>query len=461
MSETGPRRGIPAVENLLQALEDCPLPRPVLTAIVRREVASLRASSDPPPPFEEVARAIREKAADFHASRIQPVINGTGVLIHTNLGRAPLGEGVADALRTAACQYNNLEFDLLSGERGDRAGFLEHNLAILCEAEAATVVNNCASALVLILRHFTGGERNEVVISRGELIEIGGGFRIPDILETSGARLREVGTTNRTTLDDYRSAIGPRTAMLLKVHRSNFFMGGFVAAPSPRELHALAGEHDIPFVEDLGSGAVAHTDTLAPIDHEPTPAETLRDGAELICFSGDKLLGGPQAGIIAGNAGHVSGLKKNPFFRALRCDRLVLAALQETVTAYLHAGENASASPMEIPVLALLREPVGELEKRAHRLVERLAEHDLSLEATVGSGKSRLGGGTMPTSSIPSATIDLLPNSMSLTKLARRLRQGTPPVIGYTAGKVLKLDMRTVIPSQDDELARRLVEALG
>src|SRR5207249_9590094 len=227
------------------------------------------------------------------AARIQPVINGTGILVHTNLGRAPLGPAVVEALATIAANYNNLEFDLSGGERGSRAAYLEHNLALLCGAEAATVVNNCAAALVLILRHFTSGERNEVIISRGELIQIGGGFRIPDILEASGARLREIGTTNKTSLADYTKAIRSGTALILKVHRSNFFMSGFVETPSTEEIAALAKQKRLAFVEDIDSGAVEETEKLTDIDHEPTHAEAKKQRVAMVCLSGDKLLGGP------------------------------------------------------------------------------------------------------------------------------------------------------------------------
>src|SRR5205085_8486892 len=221
--------------------------------------------------------------------RLQSVINGTGVIIHTNLGRAPMGRRVADAVAAATLNYTNLEYDPASGSRGQRATYLERNLALLCGAEAATVVNNCAAALLLTLRHFTTKKR-EVIISRGELVQIGGGFRIPDILEASGAKLREVGTTNKTTADDYARAVAADTAMILKVHRSNFFMAGFVESPSTESLIKLARPKRIPIVEDLGSGAVIATEKTTAIEHEPTPAETLKRGVDLVCISGDKLL---------------------------------------------------------------------------------------------------------------------------------------------------------------------------
>jgi L-seryl-tRNA(Ser) seleniumtransferase len=327
---------------------------------------------------------------------------------------------------------------------------------VLCRSEAATVVNNCAAALVLALRHFTAGERKEVVISRGELVQIGGGFRIPEILEASGARLREVGTTNRTTVTDYARAIGRQTALILKVHRSNFFLGGFVASPTTAELAGLTRKKRVPLVEDLGSGAVVPTQKLAGLEHEPTPAETLRHGVDLVCFSGDKLLGGPQAGILAGKARRIAALRRDPFFRALRCDKLCLAALQATVDAYLSGADSAAA---RVPVLEMLRMPVDELRARAERIVTALA--GLPAQVNVGEGAAQLGGGTLPRSTVPSVTVDLLPREGALADFAARLRSGTPPVIGYLGGGRFRLDLRTVFAWQDQALARALRAALA
>src|SRR5436309_2337637 len=253
-SENQRRRDIPAVERVLQALGEVDLPRPAVLAIVRRELAALR-SEKKVPDFDGVLARIRSSLHALRSARILPVINGTGVIVHTNLGRSPLGPTVVEALQSLAANYNNLEFDLTGGERGERSAYLEHNLALLCGAEAATVANNCAAALLLMLRHFTSDERKEVIISRGELIQIGGGFRVPEILEASGARLREVGTTNKTTVEDYERAIdAERTALILKVHRSNFYVGGFTESPATEAIARLARQHGVPFVEDLGGG---------------------------------------------------------------------------------------------------------------------------------------------------------------------------------------------------------------
>jgi L-seryl-tRNA(Ser) seleniumtransferase len=446
-------RTIPAVDKVLQALGPVDLPRPAVVAVVRRDLAALRLEKKIPN-FEAVLAGIRSSLDILRRARIQPVINGSGIVVHTNLGRAPLGPAVVETLQSIAASYNNLEFDLTSGERGGRATYLEHNLALLCGAEAATVVNNCAAALVLILRHFTASDRKEVVISRGELIQIGGGFRIPEILETSGARLREVGTTNKTSLADYRKAIGKQSALILKVHRSNFFMGGFVESPATEDLAALAKSKRLPLVEDLGSGALVETEKLAGLEHEPTPDEVLKRGVGLVCFSGDKLLGGPQAGIIAGKTRLVAALKRDPFFRALRCDKLVLCALQTTVDLYL--GDRAAAS---VPVLTMLRASIDELRGRARKL--KLALEALPMKTTIGEAKSQAGGGALPRSALPTVILQLLPLNMALPEFAARLRAGSPPIIGYIAGGHLNLDLRTIFPRQDETLFRAIHAAVG
>lgn len=452
-SENQRRRDIPAVERVLQALGEVDLPRPAVLAIVRRELATLR-SEKKVPDFDGVLARIRSSLHALRSARILPVINGTGVIVHTNLGRSPLGPTVVEALQTLAANYNNLEFDLTSGERGERSAYLEHNLALLCGAEAATVANNCAAALLLMLRHFTSDEQKEVIISRGELIQIGGGFRIPEILEASGAKLREVGTTNKTALSDYSKAVGKQTAMILKVHRSNFFMGGFVESPSTEEIAALAKQKRLTFVEDLGSGAVVETEKITDIEHEPTPAEVLKRGVDMVCFSGDKLLGGPQAGIMAGKEKLVSALKREPFFRALRCDKLILSALETTVDLYLTGRAQET-----IPALTMLRASTEELQSRAEKI--KVALEALPMKTVIGEGKSQIGGGTLPRSAIPSVTLDLQPLNISVTDFAARLRGGSPPVVGYVAAGRFKLDLRTVFPRQDEELFRAIHSAFA
>src|SRR3989440_2538124 len=353
---TESRRKIPSVDKVVCEIGNCDLPRRVIVDVVRHELGLLRAEKKVPN-FSGVMSRVRTAVDALQLAKIQPIVNGTGIVIHTNFGRAPLDATVIESLSAVAANYNNLEYDLTSGERGHRATYLEHNLAVLCGAEATTVVNNCAAALILILRHFTA-KKKEVVISRGELIQIGGGFRITEILQASGAKLREVGTTNKTSVQDYAKALRPETGLILKVHRSNFFMGGFVESPSTQEIAALARKKRIPFVEDLGSGAVLATEKLGGIEHEPTPAEVLKSGVDLVCCSGDKLFGGPQAGIIAGKKRLIAALKREPLFRALRCDKLSLAALQATVD--LHLNQRTG----EIPTLALLQISEDELHAR-------------------------------------------------------------------------------------------------
>lgn len=447
-------RAIPAVEKVLQELGATELPRPALVALVRRELANLR-KEKAVPDYEVIVSRIRNAVAVLQRSKIQPVINGTGVIVHTNLGRSILPKAAQETLQTIASQYNTLEYDLSTGERGSRASYLEHNLAVLCRAEAATVVNNCAAALVLILHHFVtrDPDRKQIVINRGELVQIGGGFRIPEILESSGAVLREVGTTNKTSIGDYSKAIGRETAMILKVHRSNFFMSGFTESPDTADISGLARKKKIPFVEDLGSGAVVDTDKYAGCEHEPTPAEVLKQGVDLVCFSGDKLLGGPQAGVIAGNAKLVAALKRNPLFRALRCDKLILSALEVSVDTYLSGDET------NIPNYAMLQIAEPELIARAQTIVQQL--NGLHLKVAVGKGHSQIGGGTMPRSAVPSVTLEITPQQTSVVEFAARLRLPKTglPVIGYVSHGRFKLDLRTIFASQDAHVVEAIRNA--
>jgi L-seryl-tRNA(Ser) seleniumtransferase len=444
-------RAIPAVEKLLQALGETDLPRPALVAVVRREVAALRKEKKIPG-FDEVLARVRNSIERLRAQRIQPVLNGTGIVIHTNLGRSPLSWRVLETLQSIGGQYNNLEYDLIAGERGERAGYLEHNLAILCGAEAATVTNNCAAALVLALRHFTSGEKKEVIISRGELVQIGGGFRIPEVLEASGCTLREVGATNKTSVADYRKAISKKTALILKVHRSNFFMGGFVESPWTEELAELAHSKRLPFIEDLGSGAVVDTGEVIA-EHEPTPAEVLKRGVDLVTFSGDKLFGGPQAGIIAGKAKLVAALKREPFFRALRCDKLILSALQTVVDFYLRGAPTVATE-----IHTQLSDTLEELRKRGEFILKLL--DGVAAEISIGEGKAQVGGGTLPKAVIDSVTIDVVPKTCSVDELAKRLRMGSPPLIGYVSGNKFKIDLRTIFSPRNVDVYRVLHKAL-
>jgi L-seryl-tRNA(Ser) seleniumtransferase len=467
-------RGIPSVDRLAQALGDTGLPYAVMVEAIRRELATLRKHGSIPP-YDEILSRLRSALQILNASRLQPLINGTGILVHTNFGRAPLGPAVMEAVSRIGSQYNNLEYGLADGGRGGRAAYLEQNLAFLCGAEAATVVNNNASALVLILQHFCKNgasesregrrilvSKNQVIISRGELIQIGGGFRIPEILEASGARLREVGTTNKTSLADFSRAITRETALILKVHRSNFFMDGFVDSPSTEATAKLARGKRIPFVEDLGSGAMIQTESIPGLEHEPTPAEALRNGVDLVCFSGDKLFGGPQAGIIAGKSKLIAALKRESLFRALRCDKLILAALEATVDIYLRnsAGSFTKSAPKhapayyDIPLLAMLHVSNEELQMRAGKII--VALDGLPLKVAIGKGRAQTGGGALPRSTIQSTTLDITHSTLKPQELAARLRLYTPPIVGYIERGQLKLDLRTVFAHQDSEIVAAL-----
>jgi len=447
--KTARLRAIPSVDKILQSLGETGLPAPLVVDAVRRHLQALR-SKKRVPGADVIVAEMRSTLDRLRASRIAPVINATGVLVHTNLGRAPLGADTIRALTDIAANYSTLEYSLADGTRGSRGAYLEHALAILCGAEAATVVNNNAAALVLILEYFCQSEASEVVISRGELLQIGGGFRIPEILEARGARLREVGTTNQTTVNDYAKAINRNTALVLKVHRSNFFMDGFVDSPSTEDLAALAKKKHVPFVEDLGSGAIVQTQTIDGIEHEPTPSEVVKRGVDLVCFSGDKLFGGPQAGIIVGRKKMVDGLKREPLFRAMRCDKLILSALESTVDAYLRGDTR-------IPVLEMMHVSNDDLRARAERIVAALEGQPLRLRVT--AGRAQIGGGTLPRSVLPSVTIEISHPTVGAQVLAARLREQPERVVAYVGRGSLKLDLRTVFPHQDAALIRALLAA--
>ena len=436
-------RAIPGVDTILEAVKECALPRPLVVRTIREELKIVRKSKVIPKP-EEIINAVKERLSDLELSKLQPVINGTGVLIHTNLGRSPITVPSNGG-------YTNLEIDLATGKRGKRAEYLETCLSELCGAEATMVTNNCAAALVLILRHLTA-EKKEVVISRGELVQIGGDYRIPDILESTDARLKEIGTTNRTNLQDYSKAINKETGLILKVHRSNFFMEGFVGSPDRGELAVLARKKRVPFVEDVGSGVFQPTESWANGHHEPTPKEVLKDGVDLVCFSGDKMLGGPQAGIIAGKKRFIQALKRHSFFRALRCDKLILTSLQDAAEAYL---KNQSD---ELPLHQCLTVDIKQLKKRADRLTKKLESS--SIKVTVSESHSQIGGGSLPQALLPSIAIDFLPKGISLKEFAAQLRRQSTPVIGVISNQRFRLDLKTIFPEQDKLLIESITKII-
>ena len=369
------------------------------------------------------------------------VINATGVVLHTNLGRAPLAPRAAQAAARAGAGYSDLEFDRESGRRGSRQDHLEGLLRRLTGAPAALVVNNNAAAVFLVLRTLAAGR--ETVISRGELVEIGGSFRIPDVLRESGSILREVGTTNRTHLRDYEGAIGPDTAALLRVHPSNFRQIGFTARVEGEELARLAGAAGILFLEDLGSGA------LAALADEPTVMDVLRSGADIVTMSGDKLLGGPQAGIVLGREDLVARLRRAPLYRALRPDKMTIAALAETLRLYLAVG------PQAVPAVRMLQSGERELKRLANGLGGRLRTAGVACRVVPLAG--RAGGGSLPETTLPSWGVAL--EADDLEGLHRRLRLGRPSVVGRIEGERLLLDVRTVLPGETAELVAAVVAA--
>jgi L-seryl-tRNA(Ser) seleniumtransferase len=458
---TAALRHLPSVDQLLRALgshaELADIPRPRLTATVRdvldRERRRLLAGGASLDAHALAARVV-ETTRRVDLFSLRTVINATGVVLHTNLGRAMLSSLAVERLAAAAATYSNLEIDLATKERGSRYSHVDPLLRRLSGAEDALVVNNNAAAVLLALETLAHGK--EVVVSRGELIEIGGEFRIPDIMRRSGARLREVGTTNRTHPRDYAEAIGPDTALLLKVHSSNYRVVGFTAAVSSRELADIGRERGVPVMEDLGSGSFVD---LRPygFPYEPTVPEVVAAGVDLVTFSGDKLLGGPQAGIVVGRHALTSRLKKNPINRALRIDKLTLAALEATLYAY-EAG-NALET---VPTLRLLTEPLVEVRARARRLLRLIGrESRIRLGARVVEDHAQVGGGALPTVVLPTAAVAVGTSDVSARALDEMLRSGKPAIIGRITDERLLLDCRTVLAGQVVALARALTGAAG
>ncbi|MBI3666369.1 MAG: L-seryl-tRNA(Sec) selenium transferase [Acidobacteria bacterium] len=443
-------RALPSVDELLR---DGPIsallerfPRTLVVAAAREILSELRVAIAEN--RSEEARRRQERLAQQVADRVQaavrpslqPVINAAGVVLHTNLGRAPLSAAALEAIRETAGCYSNLEYDLETGSRGKRDVHAGGLLERLCGAPGV-VVNNNAAALFLVLHELaTDGE---VIVSRGELIEIGDGFRIPDIMARSGARLREVGTTNRTRIEDYRNAITPQTRVLLRVHHSNFRIVGFTGRPALEEMVQLAQQAGLPLVEDLGSGCLLD---LRPygLEDEPMVQESLAAGVDLVTFSGDKLLGGPQAGIVVGKKEWIARIRRNPLFRALRVDKLTYAALAATLRDYL--VENRTG----IPILAMIEQTAEQIRTRAARLLELLQ----GIRGELVKGSSVVGGGSTPAMDLPTTVLALSPpKGLSATICEQRLRAGPAPVIARVEKERVLLDLRTVLPEQEKTLA--------
>ncbi len=413
-------RDLPSVDELTRGTDD-PLAVDAARTVLARAREQIRSGSDP----GELDAQLQQELSVARTPRLRRVINATGVIVHTNLGRAPLAEAALERVHQIARRYSNLEYDLAAGARGSRQEHVARILRRLTGAEAALVVNNNAAAVMLALAALAEGR--EVLVSRGELIEIGDGFRIPDVLARSGARLHEVGTTNRTRAADYEAAIGPETALILRVHQSNFRVVGFTEQPTLRELAQVAQSHKLPLVDDLGSGA------LVDVADEPTARGSLAAGADLVCFSGDKLLGGPQAGIVVGRPDLVETLRRHPLQRALRADKLTLAALEGTLTLVLD-------SPDEVPVLRMLREPPEAVRGRAERLASLVGGE---VEETV----ARAGGGALPLTELPSFACAVEED------VAAKLRQADPPVVAVVRDGRTLLDCRTLTDDEVEEVA--------
>jgi L-seryl-tRNA(Ser) seleniumtransferase len=455
-------RRIPAVDEVLS----CPgvthaltiRPRWAVLDAVREVLADRRNRVKRGEPAEDllalaaIEAAVVATAADKAAPSLRPVINATGVVIHTNLGRAPLAATAQEAVLAAARGYTNLEFDLRDGVRGSRQAHVESLLRDLTGAEAALVVNNNAAAVLVAINTLAAGR--EVIISRGQLVEIGDSFRIPDVMLRAGGVLREVGTTNRTHLADYEAAIGPETALVLKVHRSNFRLLGFTADVESAELVALAHGRGLPVMDDLGSGALVD---LAPmgLPREPLAGDAVRAGVDVVTFSGDKLLGAPQAGILLGRRDLIARIRRNPLARAVRIDKLCLAGLEAT----LRLLREPDRARRELPVLAMLSLSAGEIGRRAEALVARL--HGTSaVRVSVEDARSEVGGGAMPLHTLPTRVVSLAPAGHSAATLEVALRRGRPAVLARIQDARVLLDLRTVLPFEDGALGDAVRAAL-
>ncbi len=448
-------RQIPSVDSLLNRAALCTLEarlgRPTLRAVTRDVLQSLRTriASGHSPTFpsdaaleEEIIAAARARA-EFS---LHPVINASGVILHTNLGRAPLARECVEHLAEVATQYSNLEYNLELGERGERDSHTDRLFAQMLGAERTIIVNNNAAAVFLALNSLAEG--GEVIVSRGELIEIGGSFRIPDICAKSGAVLREVGTTNRTRLADYAGAINERTRLLMRVHASNFRIVGFTERPRLEEMVELAGQRSLLVLEDLGSGCLVDMAPLG-LQDEPPVAPSLKAGVDVVTFSGDKLLGGPQAGILTGKREPLARIRRNPLFRALRVDKLTIAALEATVGLYLRGDLNA------IPALRMIYASKEEITARAAPLAERISALP-GFQAELEDGESVIGGGSTPGQSLPTKVIALTHATRSATDIESLLRKGKPPIIVRVECDRALLDLRSVLEEQDEEIAQAL-----
>jgi L-seryl-tRNA(Ser) seleniumtransferase len=450
---TDARRDLPSVSALLETSGVRSLleqhPRRVVLDAVRSAVDAARTSGGTERTEQQWVESIASAVRTSTQPSLRRVINATGVVLHTNLGRAPLADVAVRAIEEIAGGFSNLEYDIETGQRGSRYSHCVGLLRQLTGAEDALVVNNCAAAMVLALNALA--QRKEVLVSRGELVEIGGSFRIPDIMARSGARLVEVGTTNRTHDDDYRRAITPKTGAIVKVHRSNFTIEGFTSDVTVERLAFIAAEHGLPVIHDLGSGLMLPLDAYG-LSGEPTASSALAAGPSLVLMSGDKLLGGPQAGIILGASSVVAKLRKNPFARAMRVDKLTLSALEATLRLYLEPERALK----EIPVLAMLTASQSEIEERARSVSHTLGQGGVETDVTPSSAS--VGGGAFPTIEMPSAGVVVAGPTVETEE---KLRRAEPSVIGRIVDGRLLLDFRSVLPREDPTLCRAVLKALS
>jgi L-seryl-tRNA(Ser) seleniumtransferase len=453
---------IPSVDRLLNSpvVEELLLkyPRRIVLKAVHQVLEEIRSAIKSGDGFgepsvislEDISRRVCEQAAFLDQPSLKPVINATGIVVHTNLGRSILAERVLARFKPVAGGYSNLEYDLQKGERGSRYSHVEGILKEITGAEAGTVVNNNAAAVLVALD--TLAKDREVVVSRGQLVEIGGSFRIPEVMKRSGARMVEVGTTNKTHLRDYEDAIGPDTALLLKVHKSNYHLIGFTEDVDTVELVALAHKHNIAVMEDLGSGCFVDFSKYGLVK-EPTVQEVLTQGVDLVTFSGDKLLGGPQAGIILGKKPLVEAIRKNQLSRALRIDKLTLLALEETLRSY----RDEQAALKEIPTLQMILAPYEQLKSKARRLrrmIGNLNSGNFSLQ--LADATSKVGGGALPLLVIPTCVITLVPGRFSANTIEQKLRGGDPPIISRVEKDQVLLDVRTIQEAELKTVARAI-----
>jgi L-seryl-tRNA(Ser) seleniumtransferase len=460
--ETNPLRALPSVNELVDSAGlshwTKALPREVVVSAVRQAISECReeimrdngaALATP----ESLIHRVLSNLEQYQQFALPQVINATGILLHTGLGRAPLSNRALSAIALASAEYTPLEMDLTSGERGHRVDVVRQPLCDLTGSESATVVNNNAAALLITLGTLAAGK--EVIVSRGELIEIGGSFRLPEVMAASGAKLREVGTTNKTRFSDYAAAVGDETAMLLKVHPSNYQLSGFTQSVPLAELVALGREHNLPVVHDIGSGALFDLAEYGFAD-EPVARDSIECGADLVLFSGDKLLGGPQAGVVVGSRILIERIERNPLARALRVDKLTFAALSATLSALAHP----QTAVREIPLWMMLATPINELQRRARQIADAVKSRASGFNVDVTSTTAYLGGGSLPNQQLESVAVTLAAEKMSERELAQRLRTGNPPVVGRLERGCVILDLRAVLPLQDEKLIDALIAGL-